>query len=456
MSRARRLAAGLVAAVLTGALTSLAAPAQAAPGPPNAPEYWFDAWRINQLWQSGARGEGVTIAEIDTGVNAALPELVPTVLPGKDFGPDGGDGRVDREINEFGHGTAMASIMVGQPGILGITGIAPDARLLPIAVPLTGTSDATGDDHLAEAIRWAVDHGGKVISMSLGGARRPSADTQPCPADEQDAVYYALRKGAVLLASGGNRGTSGSPVEEPGVCLGVVSVGAVDQSNAAAPFSSRHRYLTLTAPGVNIPSLSRVRGSAYAGDGTSQSTAIASAVVALVWSKYPKLTGRQVVARILATLDRHRATRDPAYGYGVLNAYRAITEPVPAGAPNPVYAAADPFLRRVVAFENADSAPAPQPAGDPARSTGRFRVGTAPRLLAPRVLEGLAVSAAGLLALIVLLAVGLVRRRRTPLPAVPVTARTTAPVPDAAGLVWHEIIGPPPVGPENEPDPSRH
>jgi subtilisin family serine protease len=444
VSRVRRLVSALICTALAGAL--LPAAAQAAPGPADAPEYWFDTWHINQLWQNGARGNGVTIAEIDTGVNANLPELVPNVLPGKDFGT-GGDGHIDREVNTFGHGTAMASIMVGQPGILGITGLAPGAKLLPIAVPLSGTTDAGRDDHLPQAIRWAVDHGGKVISMSLGGARKPNTDSEPCPRDEQAAVYYALRKGAVLLASGGNQGQSSSPVEEPGVCLGVISVGAVDSSNTVASFSSRHPYLTLTAPGVNIASLSRILGSAYSGDGTSQSTAVASAVVALVWSKYPKLTGRQVVARVLATTDRHTAKPDPAYGYGVINAYRAATASVPADAPNPVYAAADPFVGRLAAFDKQATTPKLPAAGDPNRSTGPFRIGNAPRLLVAPVLEGLAVAAAGLLALIALLIIGLLRRRRAPQLA-PAQARSEAGLPDPTGLVWHEIIGP-----ENQPDP---
>jgi len=358
-ARARRF---VLAMVTAGVVVAPGAPAYAAPGPPDAPEYWFDTWHLGQLWQGGARGQGITIAEVDTGVNASLPELRGRVLPGKDFGR-GGDGRVDRDVDEFGHGTAMASIMVGRKGLLGITGIAPDAKILPIAVPLTGTVDAAPDDHLAEAIRWAVDHGGEVLSMSLGAARDPGTVAGPCPAAEQAAVNYALGKGAVLLAAAGNKGQSTNAVEEPGVCLGVISVGAVDANAMVARFSSRHPYLTLAAPGVGIASLGRVRGSAYSGDGTSQATAIASAVVALVWSKYPKLTGRQLVTRVLATLDRHTPRRDPGYGLGIIDAYRAVTRPVPASAANPVYTAAEPFLARDRAFARAERVAAPPRAG---------------------------------------------------------------------------------------------
>ena len=393
--------AGLVAAPV---------PSAATPGPPNAPEYWFDSWQIPQLWAAGARGQGITIAEIDTGVNASLPELAGNVLPGTDFGQPG-DGRVDRDISDFGHGTAMASIMVGKPGLLGISGIAPGAELLPIAVPLIGTTDAGPDDHLAEAIRYAANHGGKVISMSLGGSRTPANNSEPCPSAEQEAIYYALSRGAVLLAASGNGGQSGSGVEEPGVCLGVVSVGAVDQTGAVAPFSSRHPYLTLAAPGVGIPSLSRVPGTAYSGDGTSQATAIASAVVALEWSKYPALTGRQVVTRLLATLDGGNGQHDPGLGYGIVDAYRAVTAAVPANAPNPVYTAVEPFLARYLAFTHPVSAPAPS-APPTTRRLGAFAVGSAPGPLAPTAVRGLGLAGAGLLGLIGLAVGSAVRRRR--------------------------------------------
>jgi subtilisin family serine protease len=446
-----------VAAIAAGLLFATAAPAaHGAPGPANAPEYWFDNWHVNDLWHSGVRGQGITIAEIDTGVNAGLPELAGRVVPGRDFGA-GGDGRVDRDVKDFGHGTAMASIMVGRPGLLGITGLAPDAKVLPVALPLTGTTDAAPDDHLAEAIRWAVDHGGKVISMSLGGARDPSTDKVPCPVAEQSAIYYALSHGAVLLAAAGNNGLSTNAVEEPGVCLGVVAVGAVDQAGTAAAFSSRHRYVTLGAPGVAVASLSRTRGSAFAGDGTSQATAIASAAFALVRSKYPRLSGSEVVARVLATLDQHHPRRDPGVGYGVLDAYRAVTEAVPASAPDPVAAAAEPFRAREQAFRAAAVAP-PAPAAAPRQSLGRFSIGNAPRLFVPQVLTGIAIAAAGLIALIALAVSAGLRRRRRPDPmlaaAEAVAARRDAmpPLADGDALIWRDVSAPP----KPKPGPSPH
>lgn len=445
----------LVACVVGFFVLVSAGPVWAAPGPSDAPEWWFDTWQVTSLWDNGARGQGVTIAEIDTGVNASLPELTGSILPGKDFGPSGGDGRTDHAVDPFGHGTAMASIMVAQPLLLGITGLAPNARILPVAVPLRGTTDApaSGNDHLAEAIRWAADHGAKILSMSLGGTRNPTRDQVPCPGDEQKAITYAISKGAIVVASAGNSGTKGSPVEEPGVCLGVISVGAVDRHNAVPGFSSRHKYLTVTAPGVNVPSLGQQPGHAYAGDGTSQSTAITSAVLALIWSKYPNLSGRQIVARMLATVD-HRTTTgkpDPAYGYGIVNAYRAITATVAPNAPNPVYDAVAPYLTANSA--KARELPVPRPAASRAEPPGVYAVGKAPSVWSMRVWTALGIGVLGLVGLIVLAVVGMTRARHFAALSGDgggnwrsrKQTREVPPAPtfrDETGLVWHDLTAP--------------
>jgi subtilisin family serine protease len=443
----KRLGCALAAFVLAAA--GFAGPAAATPGPVDAPEYWFDSWHIQQLWDSGVRGQGVTIAEIDTGVNAAVPELSGRILPGKDFGSSG-DGRTDREVAEFGHGTAMASIMVASPGLLDITGLAPDAKILPIAVPLNGTTDANAPDHLPESIRWAADHGAKVISMSLGGKRNPTSDNQPCPADEQSAVFHALRKGAVVIASVGNTGPTKNTIEEPGVCLGVVSVGAVDAAGMVAQFSGRQPYLSLVAPGVSIPSLSRVAGQAYSGDGTSQATALVSAAAALVWSKYPRMSGRQVITRLLATLDAHRTKPSKDYGYGMLDAYQAATANIAASTPNPVYDLAQPFLDRDTAFIQGTAPKPPKAAAKGVAPTGEFAIGNAPRVTT-QVKTGVGIAGAGLLALVVLLVV-MVRRRRQ-------RAAALAALPPVAGLPlgpgWDTWPGlpPPPAAPPTVPGP---
>jgi subtilisin family serine protease len=407
----RALLVGLTALLLFG-LT--ATPALATPGPSDHPEWWFDAWNVPGLWAEGARGQGILIGEIDTGVNASLPELAGNVQSGTDFGSFGGDGRTDRDTDDFGHGTAMASLMVAHDGEDNILGIAPDARILPIAVPITGTTDDAGDDAsdlLLQAIRWAADHGAKIISMSLGAPRDPGI-SRSCPAKQQSTIDYALAKGAIVVASGGNSGDAGSPVEEPSVCLGVVSVGAADSSGTVPVWSSKHPYLTVSAPGVNVPSIGQIPGEAFFGDGTSQAAAITSGGLAVIWSKYPQLTARQVVARLLATVDGKQTTRDAAVGYGRINIGAAVNNTVPADAPNPVFASADPFVAQDAAVKAAPGAPLVRPASARTKLPGDFAVAPLPGpLLSGPGLVGLVLAALGLVCL-VLLVVGAVRRRR--------------------------------------------
>ena len=407
----RRVGSSGVALLLVLAVLLPANPAVAAPGPSAAPEWWFDRWGVPALWAQGADGRGVTIAEIDSGVNTAVPELAGKILAGTDYGPHGGDGGTDHELDPFGHGTAMASIMVAAPGTAGIQGMAPAARILPIAVPLEGTDDATSNDHLSDAIRYAADHGAKIINMSLGASRDPALDSAPCPPAEQSAVDYAATRGDLVLAAAGNGGTSGSPVEEPAVCVGVITVGAVDSSQVVPSFSSRHPYVTVVAPGVNIPSLGRLPGTAYQGDGTSQATAIASAALAMIWSRFPALTNSQVLARLLATLDVPHPSRDPEYGYGVINPARAIQTEVPADTPEPILSALAPYLAldRAIA---AASSPAPPTARRSGTPPGAFVVGTPPSRFTAAVWTSGAVALVALLALLALGVFGW-RRART-------------------------------------------
>ncbi|MDQ1722388.1 MAG: hypothetical protein QOI26_2122 [Pseudonocardiales bacterium] len=413
-------------AVLTAmaAVLLLAGPAGAAPGPPGAPEWWFDAWNVHSLWAAGADGRGITVAVIDSGVQADLPELRGKVLAGADFIGNGSDGRTDYDSDEFSHGTAMASLIAARNGFAGVEGLAPAAKILPIAVPLEGVVSNGGPrpkNATARAIEYAADHGARIISMSLGGQRSERRDRVPCPQDIQDAVLHALGKGALVVAASGNSAGSGNPVEEPGVCLGVVSVGAVNARLEVTGFSSRHRYLSVTAPGSDIATLTRVPGSAFVEGGTSHATALTSAALALIWSKYPRESARQILSRLLATvIDRGPTGRDPEYGLGVINPAAAIAAGAPAAAaPNPVLDGAAPLLALSPA-----RAPAPSPpavAGRPDAALGEYRIGSRPAELDASVYLPAAGSAVlGVLALMLLARA--IRRGRRRRPA-PLTAR---------------------------------
>lgn len=394
-SRRASAAVATIMMALGLALSALcSAPAQAAPGPPEAPQWWFDSWNVPALWATGADGRGITVAVIDTGVQASIPELAGKVLPGADLIGNGSDGRTDFDSDPFSHGTAMASLIVASRGYGNIEGTAPGARILPIAVPLKGVirNGTPTPNATSVAVRYAADHGAKVISMSLGGFVYEGEDDQPCPAALQDSILYAIKKGAIVVAASGNSGEDGSPVEEPGVCLGVVSVGAVDATSTVTSFSSRHPYLTVSAPGDTIPTLSKVAEQAYIGGGTSQATAITSAVLALVWSKYPTETNQQVVSRLLSSVtDRGPKGADPQYGLGVINPTAAIAANSAVSAPNEVFSGVAPLLAQSAARPATPAARTPAgalsaPIGSPELGHRASDLGTSFYLLVALVL----------------------------------------------------------------------
>ena len=361
------------------------------------------------LWAAGARGQGVRIAEIDTGVDASLPEFTGRVAAGVDFGRLGGDGRTDRDQDPYGHGTSMASIMVGRPGTVRHPGRrAGRARSCRSRSRCAGTTDAQPDDRLPEAIRWAADHGAKIISMSLGGVRhtgrqhrvpgRRAAGDLPRPAQGRDPV-----RGERQPRRGRRRGRGAGRV--PGRRVG--RRGRPD--GTVAPFSSRHPYLTMTAPGVDIASIGP-GGAPFTGDGTSQATAIASAVAALVWSKYPTLTGDPGGR----PADRHpRRPHAPAGpGLRLRPAGRRTRRCAPTcrrtrpTRSRPSCGRSSTSTRRCP-----EPVRAPAPISHGSHPPGTFTVGAAPRLFQPRVLVAAGVAAAGLV-LVLALAVGAWAGRR--------------------------------------------
>jgi subtilisin family serine protease len=318
----------VAAAALTLALP--AGPAGAAPLPDTSAdgEWWFVAWDVAKIWNLGAQGQGITVGLLDTGVNPAVAGLGSVLGPGIDMTTGTGNGRTDRDPDGTGHGTRMAAFIAGQGGRGGEVGVAPEARILPVIIE-TGEGDLA--TLYADGTRWAVDHGARVVNLSQGVAGQ-------CPPGVQDAVAYAVRKGAVVVASTGNEGNLGNQSLYPANCRGALSVGAVDLGRHIWPKSQRQSYVDVAAPGVHMRAVDSGGGHGYS-DGTSDAAALVSGAIALVWSRYPQLTNRQVVARVLATLkdDADQPGRDNATGGGIVRPYPAITQRIPANAPNPVF-----------------------------------------------------------------------------------------------------------------------
>lgn len=398
-------------AVVAVAAVAAAPAALAVPLPDTSAngEWWFNAFQVPKIWALGAQGQGVTVAVLDSGVNAARPELAGRVLPGTDL-IGGGDGRHDRDRSR-GHGTAMALFIAAQGGPSGLVGVAPRASILPVAV---SGGAANGEQTITDGIRWAVGHGAKVVNISLG----PVGE---CPIDVQSAVRDAVDHGAVVVASSGNEGSSSNPAEYPADCAGVLAVGAVDAYRHVWSDTQQQSYVDVAAPGVNMASINAA-GEAGKSNGTSDAAALTSAAIALVWSKLPSLTNRQVVARVLATLrdDADRPGRDDATGMGIVRPYNAITQAVPANAPNPVF---DELNRLPGA---SPSTPVPSTSaggtgGGAPGSSGQAQDSSDDHRLSRSAEIGAVAGVAGLLVIGVLVAVVLLatRRRRRPVPTQP-------------------------------------
>ncbi|MFG1857513.1 type VII secretion-associated serine protease mycosin [Actinomadura geliboluensis] len=332
----RRLLRTTAAAAAIGLAAAPAAPAHAVPAQgllpgPRADQWWFRSWSIQKEVWPLTKGKGVTVAVIDTGVNGDLPDLRPVVLPGTDLTGNGGDGRRDYDAHRNGHGTGMASLIASQGTATGFVGIAPEAKILPIAAP------AVNGPTTAKAIRFAVDHGATVVNISESSVSAALYPNQ-CPPQILDAVKYAADNDVVVVASAGNTGDVDNKPNYPASCPGVLAVGAFGQDGKPWRSTQRQPYVTVAAPGTGVGWIN-MDGHAYRdGQGTSQAGALTSGAVALIRSRYPQMPARQVVQRITATAkDFGPPGKDDQVGYGVVSIPRALTQNVPDTAPNPVY-----------------------------------------------------------------------------------------------------------------------
>ncbi len=277
---------------------------------------------LPQVWKL-ARGSGQRVAVIDTGV-ASHPRL-PRLKAGGDY-VFTGDGTQDCD----GHGTAVAGIIGAAPDSTHIddfSGVAPGAELISIrqsSMMFGAASDPTnsgfGDvNTMARAVRTAADLGATVINISsVACAHDDSAlDDRPLGA----ALAYAVdTKNAVVVAAAGNGGTGQCPAQqgEPTVIVSpawyddfVLTVGSVNTHGEPSSFTLAGPWVDVAAPGEGVISLSSsgagltnafaAQGSSTSLSGTSYAAPVVSGLAALIRSRFPTWTARQVMQRIRAT-----------------------------------------------------------------------------------------------------------------------------------------------------------
>ena len=200
---------------------------------PNDPEF-SKQWNLRMIRMPEAwdlsRGKGVVVAVIDTGIAyedhddyVQVPDLSGArFVPGYDFVHD-----TDHPNDDNGHGTHVAGNIAQRTNNgIGVAGVAFEARLMPLKV--LDRSGIGNSADIADAIRWAVDHGAKVLNLSLGGPGYSGV--------MERAVAYARAKGAVVVCAAGNAGTG--QVSYPAAYAGAVAVGAVGPDGQLAPYSS--------------------------------------------------------------------------------------------------------------------------------------------------------------------------------------------------------------------------
>lgn len=258
-------------------------------------------------------GGGVRVGIIDSGIDSGHEDLAGKVAACA----TSTNGRVSDGAcaDDNGHGTHVAGTIgaVANNGV-GVTGV---AFASPLVVCKALGADGSGSlADVAACIRWAHDHGARVISMSLGGpGSRVLADTT------KYAWAGGGRAGSLLVAAAGN--DSSDAVEFPAGYDDVVSVAATDSADAAAPFSNRNADVEVAAPGVDVLS-TRAGGGYVAMSGTSMAAPHAAGVAAVAFSSHPRSNASTIRATLdAATDDLGVPGRDPVYGFGRVNLAKA-------------------------------------------------------------------------------------------------------------------------------------
>ena len=275
---------------------------------------------IAKAWDITLGDKNIIIGVIDTGIDLKHPDLISKIVPGYNVLTDGKSPPDDDD----GHGTHVAGIVAAATdNKIGIAGTAPRCMIMPIKALDKDGGDALG---VAIGIVWAVDHGAKVINMSLGGP--------DCTETLDRAVQYALIHRVPIVSATGNGNEQHIGTNEPkypAASSGVIAVGSMDPGGQVSKFSNYGKWLTVLAPGEQILSTTPTYSLPgimadydYMG-GTSMACPIVAGVVALMLSRNPNMTPAMIKSKLQSTAKPIGSTGfNEKAGYGLVDAEKAV------------------------------------------------------------------------------------------------------------------------------------
>lgn len=341
MRRIARLAAFAVAtALLTGAAPTPTPEGTPEPEETTAPtvrdrQYWLTDYGIRRAWRT-TEGEGVTIAVLDKGIPDGPEEFQGAVIGGADMSGAGtADGRTLVDVVDRNHGSWVASVAAARGGTDRdkMIGVAPEATLLSVSLGFGDSATVPFAQQVAEGIVWSVDQGADIINLSL------TTNSQTWDESWDDAFLYAMEHDVVIVVAAGNRGSGTNVVGAPATIPGVLTVAGVDpDGKASVEASTQGITIGVSAPSEKLLGIS-ADGSVVEWKGTSGAAPIVAGIAALVRSAHPDMSANDVINRIIKTARTPKGVTkvpDPFYGYGLVDAYEAVTADVPRTDRNPM------------------------------------------------------------------------------------------------------------------------
>ena len=237
--------------------------------------YGLNRIEAPRAWDRTTGRSSITVAIVDTGVDYTHPDLEGVVIKGHDFVNNDDD-----PMDDHGHGTHCAGTVGAAANGRGIVGVAHGVAILAVKV-LSKRGSGT-NEQIAAGIRYAVDHGARVISMSLGG---PDSQTT------REAVQEATAKGVLCVVAAGN--ANSTTPEYPGALKESLCVGSSDSNDKRSSFSNFGAYVDIVAPGSDIYSLG-LNGGYRKMSGTSMATPHVAGAAGLLLSRHPELSLTQL------------------------------------------------------------------------------------------------------------------------------------------------------------------